>query len=222
MTAAGPRVDIDRIIAELDALASKSDAPAPAVTRVLYTEADLAARALIKDLCIETGLSVREDPIGNMYARWEGASPELSAVGTGSHIDAIPDSGRFDGTVGVLGGLEAIRVLKRSQFVPLRSIELLMFTSEEPTRFGVGCLGSRALCGAMTAEALRALKDADGREFDQIRREAGFEGELESVRLRTRYFAAFVELHIEQGPLLEQARVPIGIVTAIAAPAACS
>ena len=87
-----------------------------------------------------------------------------------------------------------------------------MFTSEEPTRFGIGCLGSRALAGSMSAEALAALRTPKAGRLDQIRREAGFQGELVQVRLAAGYFAAFVELHIEQGPLLEQAGVPIGIV----------
>ena len=220
MTAERARVDIDRIIAELDALAAKSDAPAPAVTRVLYTDADLAARAFIKELCLDAGLSVREDPIGNVFARWEGLRPELAAVGTGSHIDAIPHSGRFDGTVGVLGGLAAIRTLRTAGFRPLRPVELVIFTSEEPTRFGIGCLGSRALAGSLSPEAMVALVDTDGHAFDNVRRTAGFHGELRDVRLPIGYFDSFVELHIEQGPLLERAGVPIGFVTAIAAPAA--
>jgi ureidoglycolate amidohydrolase len=220
MTVARFEVDAVEIMAELDALAARSDALDPAVTRVVYTAADLAARTFIKVLCTDAGLSVREDAIGNTFARWEGQRPGLSPVGTGSHIDAIPDSGRFDGTVGVIGGLAAIRSLKRAGFQPVRPVELLIFTSEEPTRFSIGCLGSRALSGSMTPEALLALKDAEGRSFDDIRREAGFHGELANVRLAAGYFASFVELHIEQGPLLEQAGVPIGIVTAIAAPAA--
>ena len=77
---------------------------------------------------------MREDAVGNMFARWAAARPELAAIGTGSHIDAIPHSGKFDGTVGVLGGLQAIRALRRSGFAPQRSIELLLFTAEEPTR----------------------------------------------------------------------------------------
>ena len=81
--------------------------------------------------------------MGNTFARWIGSEPDCAAVGTGSHIDAIPHSGRYDGTVGVLGGLEAIRALQRSGLPAARSIELLLFTSEEPTRFGIGCLGSR-------------------------------------------------------------------------------
>jgi ureidoglycolate amidohydrolase len=219
MTAAQPRVDIDRTVAELDALAAKSDAPYPAVTRVLFTDADLAGRAYIKELCADAALAVRDDAIGNTFARWEGLRPALAPVGTGSHIDAIPHSGRFDGTVGVLGGLAAIRTLQKAGFQPVRPIELLVFTSEEPTRFGIGCLGSRALTGALAAESMAALRDTEGLAFDHVRRAAGFQGELATVRLPTGYLAAFVELHIEQGPLLERAGLPIGIVTAIAAPA---
>jgi N-carbamoyl-L-amino-acid hydrolase len=95
-----------------------------------------------------------------------------------------------------------------------------MFTSEEPTRFGLGCIGSRALSGAISAGELARLGDGSGRPFDVVRREAGFGGELDQVRLPDGYYAAFVELHIEQGPILERERLPIGIVTAIAAPAA--
>ena len=91
---------------------------------------------------------MRQDAIGNTFARWNGSDPAAPAVGTGSHIDAIPNAGKYDGVVGVLGGLEAIRALRRSGFRPTNSIELLVFTSEEPTRFGIGCLGSRLLCGS--------------------------------------------------------------------------
>src|SRR5205823_13751064 len=101
------------------------------------------ARAFVKQLCAEAGLAVREDPVGNTFARWTGIEPDLTAVATGSHIDAIPNAGRYDGAVGVLGGLEAIRALSRAGFRPHRSIDLIIFTSEEPTRFGIGCMGSR-------------------------------------------------------------------------------
>src|SRR5262249_22321655 len=103
MTLPRPEVDIGRVMAGLEALARATDAEPPAVTRILYTDADRAGRALINGLCAEAGLALREDPIGNTFARWEGSRPELPAVGTGSHIDAIPHSGRFDGTIGVLG-----------------------------------------------------------------------------------------------------------------------
>ena len=140
-------------------------------------------------------------------------------MGTGSHIDAIPNAGKYDGVVGVLGGLEAIRSLRDSGFRPKRSIELLLFTSEEPTRFGIGCLGSRLLSGTMSADAARKLVDKAGASIEEVRRNAGFQGSLEEVKLPDGYYKAFVELHIEQGPLLEQQKIPLGIVTKIAAPA---
>jgi ureidoglycolate amidohydrolase len=213
-------VEIDRLMAELDELASHSDAPSPAVTRIVYSDTDLAARAFLKTLFRDAGLSVREDALGNTFARWDGQRPDLSAVATGSHIDAIPHSGKFDGTVGVLGAIEAVRALARAGFRPVRTIEILLFTSEEPTRFGIGCLGSRGLCGSLTAAALASLKDSDGNTLEELRRAAGFQGDLAEVRLPTDHYAAFVELHIEQGPILERTGNAIGIVSAIAAPAA--
>ena len=209
----------EQIVAELEALALFSDAPAPAVTRVVFSDADLRARRWLKQLCADAGLSVREDAVGNTFARWEGSSPELPAVASGSHIDAIPHSGRYDGTVGVLGALEAIRALQRAGIRPRRSIELILFTSEEPTRFGIGCLGSRMLCGSLDAAGASALADSKGAGLEGIRAAAGFTGSLDSVRLKAGCYHAFVELHIEQGPLLERAGIPLGIVTAIAAPA---
>jgi N-carbamoyl-L-amino-acid hydrolase len=212
-------VDVNRVWHELEQLASFSDASTPAVTRVLWTNTDLAARAYIKSVCDDAGLSWREDALGTLFMRLEGTDPSLSAVGTGSHTDAIPHSGRFDGTVGVLGGLEALRALKRAGVQPRRSLEVVMFTAEEPTRFGVGCLSSRLMSGAFTPDQVRALHDTEGRNLETVRHEAGYSGDLETVRLREGHYTAFVELHIEQGPLLEQQHLPIGVVTAIAAPA---
>jgi ureidoglycolate amidohydrolase len=212
-------VDGERLHGELATLATFSDAPSPAVTRIVFSDADRRARAYIKELCAEAGLAVREDAVGNTFARWTGTDPNLAAVATGSHIDAIPHAGRYDGTVGVLGGLEAIRALARGGFRPRRSIELILFTSEEPTRFGIGCLGSRLLAGVLDATAGERLKASDGRTLDEWRRHAGLTGLLSTVRLPDRAYAAFAELHIEQGPLLEQRGSDLGVVTAIAAPA---
>ena len=212
-------INQSQLSAEIEKLATFSDAPAPAVTRILWTPRDLEARAYFIGLCEEAGFPVRADALGNLFARFEGSQPELSAVATGSHTDAIPHSGRFDGVVGVLGGLEAFRALKNSGFVPRRSLELIMFTSEEPTRFGLGCLGSRAMSGALSPQKMRALRDSDGTDLETARRAAGYSGELESVKLAPGCYSAFVELHIEQGPLMEAAKLPLGIVSAIAAPA---
>jgi len=166
--------------------------------------------------------------VGNTFLRWQGTDASLGAVGTGSHTDAIPYSGMYDGTVGVLGGLEAMRSLKEAGFTPKRSIETLMFTSEEPTRFGIGCIGSRLLGGVIDAEEADRLRDrlpetdpnaVAGLTLADVRAAAGFSGTLESVKLPRGYYDAWVELHIEQGPLLEREGIGIGIVTGIAAPA---
>ena len=214
-------VDIDRLMSELRELAtfSSGSEPPPAVTRVVYSPPDVQARDFFESRCREAGLRFRVDPIGNMFATWVGSDPSLPAVATGSHIDAIPHSGMYDGTVGVLGGLEAIRSLGASGFEPKRNIEVVLITSEEPTRFGIGCLGSRALSGNLDASDLRKLVDAKEVLFDQARTCAGFAGDLESVRQPAGVYSAWVELHIEQGPVLERSDIDIGVVSAIAAPA---
>lgn len=214
-------VEPDRLIDELMTLSRFSSCPEPhpAVTRIVFSEEDLAARAYLAGLYRDAGLTVRVDAVGNTFARWVGREPDLPAVATGSHTDAIPHSGLYDGTVGVLGGLEAIRTLRRSGFQPRRSIELVMITSEEPTRFDIGCLGSRVMAGALDENQLGELTDDAGDDFHTVRHRAGFSGDVADAVLCRGHYHAWLELHIEQGPVLESERLPIGIVTAIAAPA---
>ena len=231
-------VNRQRLQRQIDDLAVISEAPSPVVTRVLFSEADLRGRAFVKDICREIGLTIREDAVGNIFARWEGTEPSLPAVATGSHTDAIPNAGKYDGVVGVLGALEAFRELKETGFQPRRSLELIMFTSEEPTRFGIGCLGSRLLGGVLLPEKAAALKDRDGKTLaewladavgqasrlspiNNVTSETGATPvlrSLSSVKLPKDCYAAFVELHIEQGPILEAENIDIGVVEKIAAP----
>jgi N-carbamoyl-L-amino-acid hydrolase len=231
-------IDTERLLGELHHLASLTDCPATtdatlpaptqAVTRIVFTPRDMEARAWLKSLAWDAGFLVREDAVGNTFLRWEGSDPSLSAVGTGSHTDAIPHAGMYDGTVGVLGGLEAMRTLKEAGFIPRHSIETVMLTSEEPTRFGIGCLGSRLMGGVLDPEKADALRDrlpetepgaAEGLTLAEVRKAAGFSGDLASVKLAKDHYSAWVELHIEQGPLLERDGIALGIVTGIAAPA---
>ena len=114
MATTRPALTIEGLLDELKTLAAISEADPPVVTRVVFSEADLRARAYVKGLCADAGLEVTEDAIGNTFARWQGREPELAPIGTGSHIDAIPNAGLYDGCVGVLGGLEAIRVLQQA------------------------------------------------------------------------------------------------------------
>jgi len=214
-----PKVEVDTLCEELANLALISENEPPVVTRVVFNEADLRARAYVKRLCEEAWLTITEDAIGNTFARWHGSEPDLAPIATGSHIDAIPNAGSYDGTVGVLGGLEAIRSLQRAGFHPRRSIELIIFTAEEPTRFGIGCLGSRMMGHVLSPDAARALRDKQDQSLDQLRKKAEFTGPLESIAQPKDRFHQFVELHIEQGPLLEEEGIDVGLVTHIAAPA---
>jgi ureidoglycolate amidohydrolase len=221
------QIDAARLEQELKELSrftsAEPAAEGTAVTRIVFTEEDLRARTWLKALAETEGFLVREDAVGNTFLRWEGMQPELAAVATGSHMDAIPHAGMYDGTVGVLGGLEAMRALKRSGTRLRRSIELVLFTSEEPTRFGIGCLGSRLLAGTLNAESADGLRDTLEEEstgtLASVRAAAGFTGELGTVRLRQGHYHAWIELHIEQGPLLEREGARIGVVSHIAAPA---
>ncbi|KAK4405824.1 Ureidoglycolate hydrolase [Sesamum angolense] len=234
-------VDTESLQRQIEELSSFSNAPAPSVTRILYSEKDVSARRYIKNLMALSGLAVKEDAVGNIFGRWDGYEPELAPVSTGSHIDAIPYSGKYDGVVGVLGAIEAINVLKRSGFKPKRSLEVIMFTSEEPTRFGISCLGRftffilNLLISTFTI--LTALKlvypevknwqnflttvDGQNISFSDAAKFAGYENaqDLSSVFLPKGSYSAFIELHIEQGPILEEEATSIGVVTAIAAPA---
>lgn len=214
-----PLPDMPRLQGELDALASLSSTPPPGVTRILFTETDLAGRDFVRALMRDAGLTVIEDAAGNIVGRWLGTDGDRGRVGTGSHCDAIPHAGRYDGTVGVLGGIAAVRLLRAHGFVPRRTIDVIMFTSEEPTRFGIGCAGSRLLSSALQPEALATLTDEQGVTFDQARQRAGYTGALSDVPLRDDDYASFVELHVEQGPILEREVLSIGVVSAIAAPA---
>lgn len=213
------KVDASRVQAELDQLATYSSTEAPSVTRILFTDTDLAGRDYVRSLMREAGLEVIEDPAGNIFGRWLGSEPDAGRVGSGSHCDAIPHAGKFDGTVGVLGGIAAVRALKEAGFTPRRSIDIIMFTSEEPTRFGIGCSGSRLMGGALAPADVAGLTDDDGISFDDARKQAGYDGDLADVVLDDDEYAYFVELHVEQGPELERLGLDIGVVTAIAAPA---
>ena len=220
MSAGLPEINGALLQKRIDELSLITEAKPPAVTRVLFSDADLRGRDYVAGLCQSAGLSLRVDAVGDMFARWVGSVPDAAAVATGSHIDAIPNAGKFDGVVGVLGALTAIEALQEAGFKPMRSIEIVVFTAEEPTRFGIGCLGSRMLAGALPLDKARALRDPEGQSLEDLRRRADLTEPLETVALPENFYSAFVELHIEQGPLLEKENIPIGIVQAIAGPSA--
>jgi hydantoinase/carbamoylase family amidase len=188
------------------------------ITREVYTPSYDLAVAYVSELMRDAGLEVRLDSVGNLFGRWPGAAPDEPRVLTGSHFDTTLNAGRFDGVVGVLGAIEAVRQLRSADFKPRRSIEVVGFAGEEP-RFGAGCIGSRAMVGAITREQLDTMRDRDGVSVAEAMRAVGLEPErLGDALLDSDNVHAFVELHIEQGAVLETAGAEIGVVERIAAP----
>ena len=190
------------------------------ITRLPLSPEDLEARSYVMDLMEEAGLEVRVDPVGNICAkRMQASDPSLPSVMTGSHICTGTHYGKYDGTVGVLGALEAIRLLNEQDITTVHPIEVVVFTAEEPERFKAFMPGSRCMAGKLTSEDLRIFRDKDGITLWDALVNAGYHPEdLASARRTRQTVKAYVEMHIEQGRVLEDAGKRIGIVTAIAAP----
>jgi hydantoinase/carbamoylase family amidase len=200
-------------------LAGFNDDPgAGGITREVYTPTYAAALERVSAWMEEAGLEVRLDAVGNLFGRWEGAEPEAAAVLTGSHVDTTLNAGRYDGVLGVLGAIAAVHALRDAGTAPRRSIELVAWAGEEP-RFGTGCVGSRAAAGRLDRADLDHLCDRDGTSMAAALREAGFDPDrLAEAQIDPAGVHALVELHIEQGIVLEQGGESIGVVEAIAAP----
>jgi hydantoinase/carbamoylase family amidase len=200
-------------------LAGFNDDPAAGgITREVYTPSYAAALERVAEWMRDAGLKTRLDAVGNLFGRWAGSSPGEPLVLTGSHVDTTLNAGRYDGVVGVLGAIEAVRQLRSDGVVPRRSIELVAWAGEEP-RFGTGCVGSRAAAGGLERSDLDRLRDRDGVSMADALRGAGFDPDrLPEAEIDPATVHALVELHIEQGAVLEQSGEPIGVVTAIAAP----
>lgn len=195
--------------------------PGKGTTRIVFTEEEVRARTYIKSRMKETGLKVEEDAIGNIFGILEGTEPELAPVWSGSHIDTVKNAGMFDGMAGVVAAVEALRMIKESSMKFRRSIKAIVYTSEEPTRFGVCCLGSRAMAGELTYNDLVLLKDENNRSLKDVLKDLKFNlDEFSYIKRQQGDIHASVELHIEQGAVLEQKGLPIGIVKGICGPTA--
>jgi hydantoinase/carbamoylase family amidase len=198
-------------------LATYNDDPAAGgITREVFTPTYERSVEFVSGLMRDVGLDVRRDAFGNLYGRLEGTDPSLPAVRTGSHVDTTLNAGRYDGVVGVLGAIEAVGSLRDRGL--RRAVEIVAFAGEEP-RFASGCIGSRAVMGELSRADLDRLVDRDGVSLAQALAGAGFDPDaIDSALWDPASVHAFVELHIEQGIVLESSGEGIGVVTAIAAP----
>ncbi|GMV12689.1 MAG: Zn-dependent hydrolase [Polyangiaceae bacterium] len=214
-----PSIDPDRLYASLAALGEIGAYDDPrtglrGVNRLALTAADGAGRRHVVEQMKRLGLAVTVDRIGNVYARREGQRPELSPVMMGSHIDSVETAGRFDGCLGVLGGLEVIATLNQHGLRTLRPLVVAFFTDEEGSRFGTDMLGSAVATGRLTLEAAYALRDKRGLLLKDELSAIGFLGDSEEL-LAAPY--AYLECHIEQGPVLRANGTDIGVVTGVQA-----
>ncbi|MCF1461756.1 Zn-dependent hydrolase [Agrobacterium vitis] len=208
-----PSIDRTKLQADFDALAALTE-PGRPWTRRSFTPLFLEGRAYLKTRFEEEGLSVRLDAAGNLIGRWEDAQLEAPVLMTGSHSDTVPSGGRFDGVAGVLSGLAAIRALRLAGYRPQHPIELVDFLAEEPSDWGLSCIGSRGMAGALTDHHLALLGPNDEPLREAIDRIGGNVSQLSSARRND--ISSYLEIHIEQGPVLEAKHIPIGVVTAIA------
>ena len=208
------RIDQERLWQSIQALARHGAYDDPAtglqgVDRASLSDADVDARRALIGWMEEAELTIRIDRIGNIYGRREGTVPGSAPVMAGSHIDSVPTAGAFDGCLGVLGALEVVRALNDQGLSTRRPLEIACFTEEEGTRFGTDMLGSAVAAGRIPLEDAHALTDAEGRSLGSELARTGFLGEADP-RLSPPH--AYVECHIEQGPILIGQGIDVGVV----------
>ncbi|MDF9298240.1 hydantoinase/carbamoylase family amidase [Geobacillus stearothermophilus] len=190
--------------------------PSGGVTRLSFTAEERRAKDFVASYMREAGLSVYEDAAGNLIGRKEGANPDAPVVLVGSHLDSVYNGGCFDGPLGVLAGVEVVQAMNEHGVVTHHPIEVVAFTDEEGARFRFGTIGSRAMAGMLPQEALER-RDAEGISLAEAMKQAGLDPDrLPQAARKPGTVKAYVELHIEQGRVLEEAGLPVGLVTGIA------
>ncbi|SMX49104.1 Zn-dependent hydrolase [Maliponia aquimaris] len=208
--AANMTVNGDRLWDSLMEMARIGPGVAGGNNRQTLTDADGEGRALFQKWCLEAGCTMGLDQMGNMFARREGTDPDALPVYVGSHLDTQPTGGKYDGVLGVLGGLEVIRSLNDLGIKTRHPIVVTNWTNEEGTRYAPAMLSSGVFAGVHTQDWAYARKDAEGKAFGDELQRIGWRGDEE---VGARKMHAFFELHIEQGPILEAEGVDIGVVT---------
>ena len=212
-------INKERLLSDLNAVSRIGIGDHGSVTRLVFSIKELRSRQLLIHLMTQAGLKVHVDRIGNIFGRLNGGKPKAAAVLAGSHLDSVMHGGKFDGPVGVIGALEVVRTLKENRLPLPCPVEVVCFVGEESSRFGFSTLGSSLLAGQVRMEDLANAVDAHGTKLEDVLASMGiYRDNLPSLRRDPDSVKAYLELHIEQGPVLEAKKKKIGIVTAIAAP----
>jgi beta-ureidopropionase / N-carbamoyl-L-amino-acid hydrolase len=205
-----PTINADRLWDTIMRIAEIGPTPEGGSNRMALTPEDTAARALFLSWCRDLSLHHEQDAIGNMFLRRDGHAPGEGAVAFGSHLDTVPTGGRFDGIIGVMAGLEVMRALADAHVMTHRPLELVNWMNEEGSRFRPAMMGSRVHAGDMELEAALAITDNQGVTVAQALKDSGQTGPLVPTQ---RGWHSWLELHIEQGPVMETTNTDIGIVT---------
>ena len=203
-----------RIESHIDTLSTFTAKPGKGTTRLTYSPEDLQARQYIKDKMQEYGLIVQEDGFGNIFGKLEGTLKEAPSVLIGSHFDSVPNGGSYDGPAGVVAGLEVAALFAENKLTSKYPLEVIALVEEEGSRFGGGLMGSRGIVGLLDEEGFASLKDKDGIYAVDAMKKIGLDPSLPKKR-DPKTMKAYLELHIEQGPILEEKGIPIGVVEAI-------
>ncbi|RHW40367.1 Zn-dependent hydrolase [Neobacillus notoginsengisoli] len=204
----------ERIEKHIEALSQFTATPGKGTTRLTYSKEDLQAREYLKEKMREYGLEVREDGLGNIFSRVEGTLKDAPSVLIGSHFDSVPNGGSYDGPTGVVAALEVAGLFLKNRLKPKYPLEVVAMIEEEGTRFGGGLMGSRGIVGLLGEEEFLRLQDKDGVTTEEAMKRIGLDPSLSKKR-DPKTMKAFLELHIEQGPILEEKGIPIGMVEAI-------
>ena len=213
-----PQINKDRLLRDLNAVSRIGLGEGGSVTRLVFSVHELRSRQLLVHLMNQAGLDVRVDAAGNIFGRLAGER-DGPAVLAGSHLDSVVQGGRYDGPVGVIGALEAVRTIKESGLPLPAPLESVCFVGEESSRFGFATLGSSLVAGDVTMDDFANAVDAGGTRLEDVLTSLGiYRDNLASLRRDPKTVKAYLELHIEQGPVLESRKKKIGVVTAIAAP----
>ena len=190
-----------------------------AVTRLVFSVKELRSRQLLIHLMRQAGLKIHIDAIGNILGRLDGANPKAPAVLAGSHLDTVIHGGKYDGPVGVIGALEAVRTIRENNIAFRSPLEVVCFVGEESSRFGFSTLGSSLVAGEVRPKDLTNAVDQQGTKLADVLASLGISRRnLSAIKRNPNGLKAYLELHIEQGPILEAKKKRIGLVTAIAAP----
>lgn len=209
-------IDVDKVIIHLEEIYKCGERPDGTFSRIAYSAEDVKGRELFRSYFEEIGIPTRVDKAGNVIARMEGKDSSLPAIVMGSHLDTVPDGGKYDGVVGCVGGLAVCEAMKAAGYMPNHPIEVIVFTDEEGFRFGSGLLGSSAICG-MDLHASESDLDMYGMERKEVVKSYGIQAaDVMKAKKDKDSVHCFIELHVEQGARLDRSGKSVGVVSAIA------